>query len=96
MSDNTTKLAQLLTDQGKIIEAGWVSYLHNVMPKSAGAVQIEETKFAFFAGAQHLFGSIMTILEPGAEPTEKDMQRMDHINNELRAFAAQLSARVRR
>ncbi len=95
MSDNTTKLAQLLTDQGKIIEAGWVIYLHKVVPASAGPVQINETRLAFFAGAQHLFASIMTILEPGAEPTEKDMQRMDHINNELRAFGASLSARVR-
>jgi len=41
---------------------------------------------AFFAGAQHLFSSIMTILEPDAEPTEKDMQRMDLIDKELRAF----------
>jgi hypothetical protein len=95
MSDNTTKLVQALVDQGKIIEAGWVSYLHNVMPASAGAVQIEETRRAFYASAHHLFASIMTMLEPGAEPTEKDMRRLDHINNELRAFAASLSIRGR-
>lgn len=87
MSDDAlTKLTKTLTDQGKIVEAGWVGYRHKVVPAGAGPVQVEECRRAFFAGAQHLFASIMTVLEPGAEPTENDMQRMDHINNELRAF----------
>jgi hypothetical protein len=95
MSDNTTRLAQILTDQGKLIEAGWITYLHKVVPASAGAVQIEETRRAFFAGAQHLFASIMTILEPGSEPTENDLKRMDHIHNELQAFAASFATGTR-
>ena len=41
---------------------------------------------AFFGGAQHLFGSIMSILDPGHEPTERDMRRMDLIAHELEAF----------
>ena len=88
--DNVTKLTKLLVDQGKLIEAGWVTYLHKVMPKGAGSVQIEETRRAFFAGAQHLFGSIMSMLEPGAEPTENDLKRMDHIDAELKAFVETL------
>ena len=86
--DNITKLTKLLTDQGKIIEAGWVSYLRFVMPASASAVQIEETRRGFYAGAQHLFGSIMTVLDPGAEPTENDLKRFDYIHAELEAFVA--------
>jgi hypothetical protein len=84
--DNLTKLTNLLTDQGRIIEAGWVSYLRLVIPASASATQIEETRRGFYAGAQHLFGSIMSILEPGAEPTENDLKRFDYIHAELEAF----------
>lgn len=85
--DNLTKLTKLLTDQGRIIEAGWVSYLRLVMPAGASAVQIEETRRGFYAGAQHLFGSIMQTLEEGSEPTENDLKRMDHIHAELDTFA---------
>ena len=84
--DNVTKLTKLLSDQGKIIEAGWLSYLHLVVPRNASAVQVEETRRSFFAGAQHLFGSIMTMLEPGMEPTETDLKRMDYIAVELKEF----------
>jgi len=85
--DNVTTLTKLLTDQGKIVEAGWVSYLRLVVPRNASAVQVEETRRSFFAGAQHLFGSIMTMLDVGAEPTEADLGRMDQIHAELQAFA---------
>ncbi len=44
---------------------------------------------AFFGGAQHLFASIMGILEPGAEPTDNDMHRLTLINNELEEFITQ-------
>lgn len=91
--NNLTQLTKLLTDSGKLIEAGWVVYKHKLIPASASAVQIEETRRGFFAGAQHLFASIMTVLEPGSEPTEKDLQRMDHIDAELRKYAAELIKR---
>ena len=35
------------------------------------------------AGAQVLFSSIVNILDPGSEPTEADLKRMDLIHNEL-------------
>lgn len=89
-NEQATNLIKAFTDQGKIIEAGWVSYRHKIVPASAGAVQIEESRRAFFAGAHHLFASIMTVLDPGAEPTESDLKRMDHINDELDAFMRDL------
>lgn len=81
---------QKLNDEGKLVEAGWLSYRILVMPAEVGAVQLDETRKAFFAGAHHLFGSIMTILEPDAEPTEADMRRMDLIHQELQKFMAGL------
>jgi hypothetical protein len=84
------KLTREATDAGKIIELGWLSYLAVVIPADAGDVQVSESRLAFFAGAQHLFSSIMNILDPGTEPTEQDLRRMDRINNELDEFVEQM------
>lgn len=80
------RLSRELADQGKLIEAGWVGLRVACDLEDAPKVQLQEMRNAFFAGAQHLFSSIMTILEPDAEPTEKDLERMDLIDKELRAF----------
>lgn len=87
------RLSRELTDQGKLIEAGWISLRIAAIPPDAPPIQLEEMRMAFFAGAQHLFSSIMTILEPGAEPTDKDIDRMDLIDKELRHFIKDFEAR---
>lgn len=86
-------VAQRLTDEGKLIEAGWVGYQHLVLSPSAPQIQIDECRMAFFCGAQHLFGSIIGMLDPGADPTTADLQRMSQIDAELRAFIAIFSAK---
>jgi hypothetical protein len=87
------RLSRELTDKGMLIEAGWISLRLVAVPLDAPKIQLEEMRNAFFAGAQHLFGSIMTILEPDAEPTEKDMARMDAIDRELKAFISDYTIR---
>jgi hypothetical protein len=87
------RLTREATDAGKIIELGWLSYLAVVIPADAGDVQVNESRLAFFAGAQHLWSSIMNVIDPGTEPTEQDMQRMDRINRELDEFVEQLKKR---
>lgn len=88
------RLSRELTDQGRLIEAGWISLRLAAIPLNAPPVQLEEMRNAFFAGAQHLFGSLMTILDPGeVEPTDQDLARMDLIDAELKAFIAEYSAR---
>lgn len=80
------RLSRELTDKGKLMEAGWVGLRLACIPLDAPADQLREMRMAFFAGAQHLFHSIMTVLEPDAEPTEKDMERLSLIDAELRTF----------
>lgn len=80
------RLSRELTDKGKLIEAGWVGLRLAAIPLDTPASQLHEMRIAFFAGAQHLYASIMTIMEPGEEPTDKDFARMDLINNELQEF----------
>jgi hypothetical protein len=83
------RLSIELTDKGKLIEAGWVGLRLALRLEDAPKTQLEEMRKAFFAGAQHLFSSIMTVLDEGSEPTEADMRRMSQISDELEAFGNQ-------
>lgn len=89
------QLSRELTDQGKLIEAGWVSLRAQVIPPDAPQLQVDEMRMAFMAGAQHLFGSIMMILEEGEEPTDADQHRMEQIHKELDEYYRELEARVK-
>lgn len=85
------EIAAKLTDEGRLIEVGWeLLRLHTL--QGAGPVQVSEMRQAFFCGAQHLFASIMGILEPGAEPTDKDLDRMSLIHTELEAFRKEVTS----
>lgn len=82
-----------LLNEGKLIEAGWIGLRIAAVPLDAPAIQLEEMRNAFFAGAQHLLSSIMSILDLGNEPTEADMARMALIQDELDRFIEVFSAR---
>ena len=81
-------LERKLADEGLLIEAGWVGLRLAALPINASQVQVDEMRSAFFAGATHVFHSVLTILDPEAGPTEADMRRMDLIDQELRKFLA--------
>ena len=83
-----------LTDKGRLIEAGFAAFAHFTIPKDAPAIQLREMQLAFMAGAEHLFSSIMSILDPGEEPTEADLGRMDLIQKELDDWRGSISERV--
>lgn len=89
-------LSRRLTDDGKLIEAGWVGLRLMAVPPNAPAVQLDEMRMAFMAGALHLFSSIMTILDPGLDETEADLRRMGQINQELEAFGEELKLKAAR
>lgn len=82
------QLTRDLVDNGLLIEAGWVGLRASVIPESAPPIQVAEMRMAFFAGCQHLFGSIMSMLEAGDDPTSADLSRMDQIQAELGRFEA--------
>ena len=91
-----TETSRELADQGKLIEAGWVSMQLAMVPPDAPDVQVAEMRKAFMAGAQHLFSSIMAILDPGDdEPSEADLRRMDLISDELNAFYEEMTREAR-
>lgn len=80
------RLERELVDKGQLIEAGWVGLRIAAIAPDAGKVQLEEMRNAFFAGAQHLFSSIMGIMSDGQEITQADLDRMGLIGGELEAF----------
>lgn len=79
-----------LANQGKLIEAGWASLRATCMAADAPDDQVREMRMAFMAGAQHVFASVMEVMDPGDEPSEADLKRMDLIDAELRAFEGEL------
>jgi hypothetical protein len=79
-----------LADKGRLLEAGWVAMQLACIPRDAPPEQLRSMRMAFMGGAQHLFASIMTILDPGEEPSAADLNRMNLIDDELRAFDAEL------
>ncbi len=89
------QLSKHLVDQGKLIEAGWISLRLLAIPRDASAIQLDEMHMAFFAGAQHLFGSIMSVLDTDADPTDDDLRRMDLINEELNLFVVEMKQRIK-
>lgn len=82
-----------MADRGRLIEVGWIALRKMAMAPDATETQVTEMRMAFFAGAQHLFHSIMGVLDPGAEPTDRDLVRMDLIDSELRAFIQEFKAK---
>ncbi len=74
----------------KYIKDGWDSYHKIVVPDDASETQVKDTQQAFFAGAAVLWQSIMLTLDPEAEPTDQDMQRMEDIQAEIDAIGQQL------
>lgn len=87
-------LTKDLTDAGKLVEAGFVVFAHYVIPKDAPPAQLVEMRLAFMAGAEHVFSSIMNMLDPGEEPTAADLRRMDLIQKEIDDWRGRLSERV--
>ena len=69
--EDVDRFTRELVDKGKIIEAGWAGLRLRAIQPDASDVQLTEMRMAFFAGAQHLFGTIMTILTQAASRPRK-------------------------
>jgi len=93
------KLAEAITgravDEGQIIALGFAAYISNIYPnwRTMPVDQRDQLRATFYAGAQHVWGSVFSFLDPGEEPTERDMRLMDLINHELEAFIVEYRQR---
>ena len=94
-TEQISKLIDSITsewaDKGKLIEGGWWAYVATSGLTTAPETQRTEMRKAYMLGAQHLFASLMGILDSDREPTAKDLHRMDLIHQELDAFRRSLT-----
>jgi hypothetical protein len=70
----------------------WADYAEKVLPAHAPAVQKQETRRAFYAGAAAMLDAIVGGLEGGEDATEGDLAHMDDLQRELLTFAADVKA----
>ena len=92
MTDELTKIS---ADRGQIVDIGWKAYRVVMLSRHAQSAEMEEQfRYAYFSGAQHLFASIMNVLDAGQEPTARDLERMSKIHDELEGFARELEGYI--
>jgi hypothetical protein len=60
-------------------------------PMNAGAVQRQETRRGFYAGAQMMFSLMTGGLDADHEPTDLDVAYIESLSQELRAYARDLT-----
>jgi hypothetical protein len=69
------------------IKAQWDSYVRAVMPPGVGRVQLQETRRAFYAGAQALMAIMVGGVSDEDEMTPADESLMEGIHAEFEQFA---------
>lgn len=90
------EVVRKVTDEGRIIEAGWYAFKTMCIPEGATEQQLYDQKVTFYAGAQHLWGAIMHAVTDGDEPTPLDEARMEKIDNELEEFTQMVLAKAKK
>lgn len=76
----------------KLIADAWRDFEIKVIPLNAHKIQRTECRRAFYAGAISMWRGILTMLEPGTEPTDADLKKMDEIKAEIDRYAVDLQA----
>ena len=94
LTEISNKIAKTYADKGGLVEAGWRAFRVVLMPQDASLSELEKARIAFYAGAQHLFASMINAMDPEMEPTEADMRRMDLLNAEMERFKPELEAAI--
>jgi hypothetical protein len=87
-------------DKG-LFGALWDEYAANVLPSDAGAVQVQDTRRAFYAGGTALFSTIVNMLDKEMEVfrdlrafdsgTEQNLRKMDALSGEFEQFVRDLA-----
>lgn len=90
------EILKRLAAEGKVIGGGFAAMRLAMIPRDASAAQVDDLRIAYFAGAQHLYASMMATLDPDEDPTPADLQRMALIDAELRAFQKEMELRLAR
>lgn len=72
------------------VRSTWNEYRRMVLPATAPAIQLQECRRAFYAGAEMLMVAIMAGLDPGPGATPSDLDYLTELHQELLAFAQEV------
>jgi len=64
----------------------WDQFARLTLPEGCSAVQRQEVRRAFYAGAQAILFRVINVLAPESEPTAEDLQMMEDLHQELQDF----------
>lgn len=95
LGDVVTHIGKQSADDGKLLEIGWLAYEATCIPPGTAPERMKEMRLCYFAGCEHLFSMIMGILDPGSEPTARDLSRMAKISAEVDFWRSVLEASFR-
>ncbi len=65
----------------------WDKFARGVLPVGCPAVQKQEMRRAFYAGAQSILFRVIQSFAPESEPTDADLRIMEDLHRELQSFA---------
>lgn len=70
----------------------WANYRERVVPVDAPPVQVQESRRAFYAGAQAFYGLSMEMLTDESEPTDGEVAAYEKLIEELEFFCSEVEA----
>jgi hypothetical protein len=65
----------------------WDQFARAVLQPGTSAIQRQEMRRAFYAGAESILFRVIQSFAPESEPTEADLQIMEDLDQELKDFA---------
>ena len=65
----------------------WDQFARSVLHEGIPAIQRQEMRRAFYAGAESILFRVIAAFAPDAEPTADDLAIMDNLDRELKEFA---------
>jgi hypothetical protein len=71
----------------QLMNEAWNGFARAVLPAGVSETQRREMKRAFYAGGECLLMAVLKMLDPGAQPTDADVEKMDDLHAELLDFA---------
>lgn len=79
-------IAEGMVDRGKLLELGFDALITVFHPDGVTDEQRKQLRRAWFLGCDHLFFAVMSVVSDGPQVTQRDMDRMAGVEDELLQF----------
>lgn len=87
-------IVEKIADEGRIIRDGWEAFYIQTIPGDTPISEVAAMRYAYLAGAQHLWGAINAFIDlTNKEAAELSMRRLQLVEAELQGVAQELALR---